>query len=69
MMTKKYVSSETRQLVNRNDILQEACSLQSQVRSSLRRGNEGNKLLRIVDYFIKFETDSLNMYLGLVNST
>ena len=85
---KKYVSSETRRLVNRNDILQDACSLQSQGRSRLRRGDEGNKLLRIVDYFIKFETKtklnsvalvrertikfetaSLNVYLGLVNST
>jgi hypothetical protein len=49
----KYVSSEIRQLVNRNDILQEAYSLHSRGRSSIRRGDEGNKLLRIVDYFIK----------------
>jgi len=49
----KYVFSETRQLVNQNDILQETYFLHSQGRSSFRRGDEGNKLLRIVDYFVK----------------
>jgi hypothetical protein len=51
---KKYVSSETQQLINWNDIMpREACSLHSQRRSNLRHGDEWNNLLRIVNYFIK----------------